>query len=793
MEELENSAVQSTSGWYESVSLEDAELYIHANLKSAARSVIAIGYYLKCVNRNELFKEAGYKDICEYAKDRFGFSASTTSRYMTRNDKFSVNGNSPILDEKYKDFNKSQLQEMLSLDVEQLEKVTPDMTVVQIREMKKPKEVPYVAIPGQIELTDFPGVEPEDVAAAAQAREGIAASSPGKQAYTISAEDLLPDAAGSERPVIAISQQEQPEKTGKCIHRPEFDCTLEEAHKLIPGTGENCSRVCCWECVKHGDCNLECYSSARRPVPMEHRRAEHDTTSDCPAGIQDCQRQEWGTSPEEQASGRKECEKCWTAWKRRQNKPGAAEVKQEPAAEHRIVWNTEDEGHHIREAYCNAIARKLIESHYDWFRQDTASRVLQIAEAEKQYKARFRPGGSSRWYFTDPIVGSKVASVNLFDDYIQFWSGDNEWLGDCEWFYLCSAVQGMWNVIATEKAIEDAKNKQEEPEEEKLPDPDEDWGIGELPQAKELYLKQLARVLMQECGNELRMTPGEIGRPSDDTIRKQTDMLRIAHNGIVGLDDGVDAFPSEDMIEFFRDGADLGVCSHDRFATQVRRALEDADKAILSRSRPPEPETVSEPVGTVSDTPETVIDGEFTEVQEPEEYTPQYFLEEQKSKLERFVAASKGVQLKPADVKILERQKMIVCALAAMVCDLDLIENPPPKPDQPELPQLKNNDQRAAFVDAYETWPLWIETVQTGERYYRYDLDDGTSMVVKVYQARLFDGFAAGSYESRYHEGYGRHEYYLLQPGKFFRDCETNRSLLIEKLKEIQKVKRSET
>ena len=92
MEELttstqETEPTQSTSArkWYEGVSLEDAEIYIRANLKSAARSVIAIGYYLKCVYTKELYQEAGFKDVYEYAKDRFGFSTSTTSRYMSRN------------------------------------------------------------------------------------------------------------------------------------------------------------------------------------------------------------------------------------------------------------------------------------------------------------------------------------------------------------------------------------------------------------------------------------------------------------------------------------------------------------------------------------------------------------------------------------------------------------------------------------------------------------------------------------------------------------------------------------
>lgn len=60
-----------------------------------------------------------------------------------------------------------------------------------------------------------------------------------------------------------------PEKSGKCIHRPEFKCTLEESHKLIPGTGEDCGHKCCWECAKHGNCEWECNSSLHRPEEPE--------------------------------------------------------------------------------------------------------------------------------------------------------------------------------------------------------------------------------------------------------------------------------------------------------------------------------------------------------------------------------------------------------------------------------------------------------------------------------------------------------------------------------------------
>lgn len=117
-----------------------------------------------------------------------------------------------------------------------------------------------------------------------------------------------------------------------------------------------------------------------------------------------------------------------------------------------------------------------------------------------------------------------------------------------------------------------------------------------------------------------------------------------------------------------------------------------------------------------------------------------------------------------------------------------VVKEPELNPIQPELPILKNNDQRTAFVDAYETWPVWIETKETEERYYRYDLSDNASMVVKVYYSRLFDYKAIGEkYEDRFKDGWGKEEYYLLKPEKHFRDCETNKSALIDYLKEVQK------
>ena len=481
----ENTAVLETpevvkhtgAEWYRDVSLEDAEVFIRSNLQSAVRSVIATGFYLKHIRDNELYLEAGYKNINEYAMDRFGLSASATSRYITRNTRFSRGGNSPLIDDRFKDFSKSQLQEMLGMSDEQLEQVTPDMTVREIRSMARPKEVPYIEIPGQTELKDIPGVMPEERAESFEAStaelfdveedENMVQAVTGKPisqeipvAELMEEEDaeiatlqLLPEetATNEQRnePIDAAEKQQM----GHCLHRPEYECSLPKEYMHRSGSGTDCAHECCWECVKHGECKLECNSSADRP-------------------------------------------------------------------------ETEEE-------------------------------------------------------------------------------------------------------IATSQTDTEA---------------------------------------------------------SENEMKERTDM-------------------------------------------EILRELLERKKQLLSKC-----------LGTP------------------------------------------GIDKSDEHIRM---QKLEVGALASMLCELEDLEEKKDRPKQLELPQLKNNDQRAAFIDTYETWPLWIDNQETGERYYRYDLSDGTSFVIKTYHSMLYDWKA--DVAMRYKEGYGANEEYLLESGKFFRDCRTNRTTLIEKLKEIQR------
>lgn len=127
------------SRWYENMTYQEAKNILREKMYNLKMNFIAAGYYLKYIRDHEQFREDGYESIWEFAEDNYGIKKSTASRWMAMNDKFSQGGNSPILAEEFRSFEKSQLQEMLYLDDKQMETITPDMTVKEIREVRKPE------------------------------------------------------------------------------------------------------------------------------------------------------------------------------------------------------------------------------------------------------------------------------------------------------------------------------------------------------------------------------------------------------------------------------------------------------------------------------------------------------------------------------------------------------------------------------------------------------------------------------------------------------------------------------
>lgn len=60
-------------------------------------------------------------------------------------------------------------------------------------------------------------------------------------------------------------------------------------------------------------------------------------------------------------------------------------------------------------------------------------------------------------------------------------------------------------------------------------------------------------------------------------------------------------------------------------------------------------------------------------------------------------------------------------------------ENGLEDPEQQPLPLMKNNDQRKEWLRNYKEWGLWYTDEHIGARYYKYDFENGTRLIVEEY------------------------------------------------------------
>ena len=579
--------LESSKKYYLDVNLEEAETSIRASLKDAARSVIAVGHYLKVIRDKELYREAGYENVWDYAADTFGFSKSTASRYMARNDKFSVGGNSPILAEEFREYSKAQLQEMLSLDAEQMSAVTPDMTVREIRELRRPKEIPYFEIPGQLSLSDFPELGEAEMEDSAVENSAPTEAVTSTTAFTVSAEDLIGE------PEEKLSAYGFPKR-------------VYPADSLLTTPGCRGDNGRGYDCF---NCHLEC---------------------------------------------------------------------------------------EIRQEYC------------------------QCVDATCGFPFPCQMVDTGKHEILERQIGERCQFIDL--NLADHKAGDGSPVPcckDCETpcEYACEN-SGKRVATSQQSVAADAQQETVGNAAEKQQD------IPEKPKTEKCIHDGISRCTLSEEDKE-----------KDGTGKD------CAHHCCWNC--------------VKRDG-----CNIECYASSKRKRLDD-DEAAEDEENAEQP---AEPIEFDRKTLEDMI----RNAQEVLDQMCDYWVENQP-----YTYAKYNMMIQAYKLLLKEHDESDQ--------KLELVEQ------QPELPLLKNDKQRAEFIDAYEEWPLWIDNQETGEKYYRYELPDRTSFVIKTYHAMLYDYDAPG-YGVHYKEGYGENEQYLLEPGKFFRDCRTNRSTLIEKLKKLQKI-----
>ena len=106
-------------------------------LNGLKKDFVRIGYLLRKIDDNELYKQDGYKSIAEFAKAECGLSPSDTTRFIQINKKYSVDGNSEELRPEFLEYGQSKLAAMLALPDSDLNIITPQTSREDIRELNR--------------------------------------------------------------------------------------------------------------------------------------------------------------------------------------------------------------------------------------------------------------------------------------------------------------------------------------------------------------------------------------------------------------------------------------------------------------------------------------------------------------------------------------------------------------------------------------------------------------------------------------------------------------------------------
>ena len=120
---------------------------LRQELLGVKQSFVRIGYALRKIEDHKLYEQDGYKSIAEFAKEEYGLEPSTTSRFMSINREYSIDGYSEQLRPEYADLGRSQLEEMLKLPEEDRPMVQQETSREDIRELKRfNKEEPAAGV-----------------------------------------------------------------------------------------------------------------------------------------------------------------------------------------------------------------------------------------------------------------------------------------------------------------------------------------------------------------------------------------------------------------------------------------------------------------------------------------------------------------------------------------------------------------------------------------------------------------------------------------------------------------------
>jgi hypothetical protein len=592
--------------------LEQEEKQIRENLGGIVRNFVKTGWHLSRIDRSGAYKLKGYHSVTEYARETFGMAPDGVSRFIHVYEKYSIQGDSPELREEYRDFNFSQLTEMLQLPEEDHTMIRPETKREDIRALKKfnkqsehnpdnllnwqqdPDDIIREAVKdfffsrkkdlnGIYEQYGIGPYPEEDIKKMARflyhekkkkfQNDRVFLILYPDQVFIKSSDGGLHDITWTE-----FFQTMGTIFDGSAAGKDTWENYFNPEEEQIPGQDN---------IMNHPE---------YLPGKLHGRKFEHCIY----LPEEDCISEDCGS-----------CEK-----KKLLDKQEAKEQK--PVKELKKPDSEEKE-------YLDAAARHLIKSYHIWMKEDFSNRVLHVDKSPGELKNKIGQD-RTRWFATD----KGTAHINMFDDYVQLWDEDSKCIGNYDWFYLAAAIQRMWNVVALESLEEKRKRELEAQKEE---------------------TEELAPA-------QTETTPEEVADAKDI----KTENLSLEN---LSIQINTDVWP-EDL-------SDIPIPSE----LFIREYLEEEEKTLRDYLE-------------CGGLPERIILRQ---------------------------------QLKVAGLRIIHN----------LVKDVLETEE---ETIQPELPRLKNNEERKEWLENYQDWGLWYRDERIDVNYYKYDFKDGSRLVAVEYPMR---------------------------------------------------------
>lgn len=603
--------------------LEQEEKQIRENLGGIVRNFVKTGWHLSRIDRSGAYKLKGYHSVTEYARETFGMAPDGVSRFIRVYEKYSIQGDTPELREEYRDFNFSQLTEMLQLPEEDHTMIRPETKREDIRDLKKfnkqskhnpdnllnwqqdPDDIIREAVKEFFkarkkdlnEIYDQYGVGPyleEDIKKMArflyhekkrkfQTNRVFVMLYP-DQVFIKSSDGELHDIAWPE-----FFQTMGSIFDGSAAGKDTWENYFNPEEKQIPGQDN---------IMNHPE-----YLPEYLPGKLHGRKFERCIY----LPEEDCISEDCGS-----------CEK-----KKLLDKQETKEQKLEEKVKELKKPDPEEK------EYLDTAARHLIESYHTWMKEDFSNRVLQVDKSPEELKRKLG-NDRTRWFATD----KGAAHINMFDDYIQLWDEDSRYMGDYDWFYLAAAIQRMWNVMALEEleALEE-KRKRELEEQRKEPE------------------------------------------------------------------------------------------------TEIAPAQTEAIPAVTADAKDIKTENLS--LDNLSIQINTdVWPGDLSDIPIPSELFIREYLEEEEKTLRDYLECD-GLPK-----RTILRQQLKVAGLRIIQNLVKDVLETEEETTQPELPRLKNNEERKEWLENYQDWGLWYRDERLDVNYYKYDFEDGSRLVAAEYPKR---------------------------------------------------------